>query len=395
MSDHAPAAVPAELPRFGTSMVAVGVAALVGVVGLAVCFLAGGSSERAMHSYLLGVLYWLTIGLGSMFMLLTFHAAGARWVTGFRRVMETLASGVWIYLILMIPVFMNLQKIFRWAKPGYKYGEEGSVLWFKEWWLEPTHFVTRGVIYLVSFAVAVYLLNAWSRAQDTSSDVRYFTRLVRLGSGGVPVLGLVGTAMAFDWIMSLDPDWGSTIFGAYVLAGAYLAALAVTVLVTHRVRGAELRGLVGQFEYHNLGKLLFTLVCFWAYLGYAQYMLMWIANLPEEIKWFIARTTGEWRPVFWLLVFSHFLVPFFALLPKAAKYTSGYVSAVAVLILANHFIDLTWLVLPSLHDSVQLSDFAALVGVGGLHVAFVLWRFNGVVAAPKGDPNFGAPVAVH
>ncbi|MBS2029934.1 MAG: hypothetical protein JST54_18680 [Deltaproteobacteria bacterium] len=397
--DHGHAAAPpAELPKFTSSPAMMGGAAVLGVIGLVVAWATAGSPARFWASYLTGMLYWMVLALGSMFMLLTFHAAAAKWVTGFRRIMEVCAQGVWLQSILgLIFVFFGASSIYKWMKPGFVYGEEGDILDFKMWWLNSSRFTVRSVIYVVVFSVTVYLLKTWSEKQDTSNDQKWFTNLVRLGSGGVPLVGLTATAMCFDWIMTLDPDWASTIYGAYVLAGGYLCALAFTALLAHQRREGVLKGVAGTFEFHNLGKLLFALVCFWAYLGYAQYMLMWIANLPEEIKWWLRRFDGEWRIVFWILIFGHFVAPFFMLLRKKFKLISGWMKFVAVYIMAVCFVDIAFLVLPSdsIHGQFQLSDLCAVIGIGGLHLAFISWRFNGVVVAPKGDPNFGAPVAVH
>jgi len=398
MSDHGHAAAPpSELPKFTSSPAMMGGAAVLGLIGLVICF-ATTNMDRAWGSFLTGMLFWMVTALGAMFMLLTFHAAAAKWVTGFRRIMEVTAQGVWLQSILgLVFVFFGASHVYKWMKPGFEYGEPGDILGFKIWWLNADHFRIRAVIYVAVFSLTVWLLNTWSKQQDASNDDKWFTRLVRLGSGGVPLVGLVGTAMAFDWIMSLDPDWASTIYGAYVLAGGYLSALAFTSFLAYRDREGALKGVAGTFEYHNLGKLLFTLVCFWAYLGYAQYMLMWIANLPEEIKWWLRRFDGEWRIIFWLLIFGHFVAPFFMLLRKKYKLNSGWMRFVAVYIMAICFVDIAFLVIPSdsIHGQFQLSDLGAVIGIGGLHLAFITWRFNGVVVAPKGDPNFGAPVAVH
>lgn len=406
MSDHGhhEPALPAELPKFATSMGAVGAAAAIGVIGIVVGIISAGSGPRFWASYLLAFIYWFTIALGALFMLLTFHASAARWVTGFRRLMEVQAQGLYLQgVAALIFVFVGAGQVYKWRNAAVwskvldELKEEHAYLGFKNWWLNTTTFDVRSVLYVVLFAVAVFLLNGWSRAQDTSSDAGYFTKLVRLGSGGVPVLGLVGTAMAFDWVMSLDPQWGSTIYGAYLLAGGYMGAMALTTFLAHRRREAVLKGIVGTFEYHNLGKMLFMAVCFWAYLAYAQYMLMWIANLPEEVGWWLRRFEGMWRVVFWLLIFLHFVVPFLALMRRVAKLHTGWMVAMALLILFNHLLDCAFLIIPSesVHGTFQLSDAAMVVGLGGLHIAFILWRLNGVVVAPRGDPNYGAPVPVH
>ena len=401
MSDHVSGNSDAHgvaLPKFASSPAAMAGFAVIGVIGLVVCFLTAGSADRAWGSYLLGMLYWFTLALGSMFLLLTFHASAAKWVTGFRRIMEVCSQGVWIQsLFALVFLLFGMNHVYEWAKPGFVMGERGTFVGFRNFWLSHARFFWFGILYLVAFSLAVWFLNSWSRNQDSSGEFKWFRKLVRLGSGGVPVLGLVGTSLGFDWFMSLDPYWGSTIYGAYVLAGGYLAALAFTSLLGHRERTGKLRDVVGDFEYHNLGKLLFAMVCFWAYLGYAQYMLMWIANMPEEIVWWLRRFEGEWRVVFWILIFGHFVVPFFALLRKVFKLQSGWMIIVAAYIMLMHLIDVAFLVLPSesIKGHIQLSDLAAVVGIGGIHLAFVLWRFNGVVVAPRGDPNFAAPVIAH
>jgi hypothetical protein len=200
----------------------------------------------------------------------------------------------------------------------------------------------------------------------------------------------VFTAAAFDWQMSLDLNLASTIFGVYWFAGSFLCAVAVLVLA---VVGAEkagvLRGLVNASHYHSLGKLLLAFVVFWAYIAISQYLLIWIANIPEEVPWYILRGHGGWKALGVFLVVFQFAVPFFVLLSRNLKTSPRALGAVSVYLLVVHYVDVYWVVMPALHPEgprPHFTDVTAVIGVGAAAVAFVLWRLRGRAAIPVGDP---------
>ncbi|GAC1536646.1 MAG: hypothetical protein NVS2B9_02490 [Myxococcales bacterium] len=180
-------------------------------------------------------------------------------------------------------------------------------------------------------------------------------------------------------------------FGLYYFAGAFLSSIAVLIVATTLARhepgthGPH----VGLPHYHNLGKLLLAFTAFWAYIAFSQFMLVWIGNLPEELPWFVARTVGPWKPVFYFLVFGHFLVPFFVLLSRDLKLRPRALAAVAGWILVAHWVDLFWVVVPTFHrDHVVFhwTQVTAFAGIGGIAVAFALFRARGRYAVPVGDP---------
>jgi hypothetical protein len=195
---------------------------------------------------------------------------------------------------------------------------------------------------------------------------------------------------AFDWLMSLDTSWSSTIFGLYYIANALVGGLSITILAVYF---ADCKGplatLVKPAHYHSLGKLLHTFVCFWAYIAFSQLMLIWIGHLPEDIPWYLQRLRGGWGAVAMLLALGRFGLPFFVLLSRDLKRDPRRLAIVAGWLLLMHYLDLYWLVMPVLHPAgprLGLADLTAPIGVVGAMVAFALRQLRGVAAVPLGDP---------
>jgi hypothetical protein len=231
----------------------------------------------------------------------------------------------------------------------------------------------------------------WSVRQDTEGGAILTLKARRLGAGGLPFVALAMTFASFDWQMSLDPHMASTIFGAYYFAGSFLAAFAVVILGVNATRKD---GFPGAFanpnHYHSLGKYLLAFVCFWGYIGFSQFLLMWIANIPEETPFWLARASGGWLVMGIVVVVFHFVVPFFVLLSRDLKRKPGPLSFMAGYILVVHYIDIYWTMMPPLRGkhgfSPNLADLTALIGVGGAALAFVIWCVRGRSSVPVGDP---------
>ena len=198
---------------------------------------------------------------------------------------------------------------------------------------------------------------------------------------------------AFDWQMSLDLRLFSTIFGLYYFAGSFLSAFAVLILMMNGLRAepGTPGALANPNHYHSLGKWLLAFTAFWAYMAFSQYLLIWIANLPEEVPWYLARNRGGWAPVGVALIVFHFIVPFFALLSRPLKRSPRALGFIAAYVLVIHYVDVYWVMMPALQHEAHaprphLADLTALAGVGGAALAFILWRLQGRPAVPVGDP---------
>jgi hypothetical protein len=227
--------------------------------------------------------------------------------------------------------------------------------------------------------------------QDSAGGVTLSLWQRRLGAGSLPFLALTMTFAAFDWMMSLDPRFFSTIFGVYWFAGSFMAAFAVTIVgaVATRDDATAFGHHLNVEHFHALGKFLLAFTAFWAYVAFSQFMLIWIANIPEEVPWYILRIDGGWLWVGVFLAIFHFVVPFFLLMNRGVTRNPPALAKVALGLLLVHWVDLYWLVMPHLHPAGPrpwLFDLTAFVGIGGTAIAFTVYRMRGAASVPVKDP---------
>jgi hypothetical protein len=334
-----------------------------GAVAFAVSGFLAGDGARFYASYLVAWLFAVSIALGGLFFVLLHHAVRAGWSTVVRRLAEHLAATMPLLAVLFVPVAVGLAELYPWARPE---AAGDPLLAAKAGWLSPGFFLVRAAVVLGAWSLLAWWFRRRSLAQDGSGDPAISRRLKALAPPALIVFGLTLTVGAFDWIMSLDPHWYSTIFGVYFFAGSVVAVFATLILLAAAARPA---GEVITAEHrHDLGKLLFAFVVFWAYIAFSQFMLIWYGNLPEETVWYAHRTAPGWEGATVALAAGHFVLPFFFLLSRAVKRRPATLVAGAVWMLAMHYLDLYWLVMPSLEphglDPHPL-DAATLVAVVG------------------------------
>jgi hypothetical protein len=277
---------------------------------------------------------------------------GARWSVPLRRVPERVASlllpGAPIALVglLSLPVLFH-----RWSGPE---ALEHPLVMGKAVWLNAPFFALRLVACLVAWLISYRLLVGGSLRQDKTRDPRVNVRSRRFAPAFMALFALTITVVAFDWISSLEPEWYSDIFGVYLFAGTFLAGLAATTLAVVTLKSAGRLARVTGAHLYNLGALLFAFTVFWSYIGFAQYMLIWYANMPEEVYWYKDRLHGGWLTLALVLAAVHFLVPFFALIPRDAKGDPRRLRWVALVVLAAHVLDLYWMIFPSVVEGPVL-----------------------------------------
>jgi hypothetical protein len=223
-------------------------------------------------------------------------------------------------------------------------------------------------------------------------------RLRRFAGPAIIVLALTQTFASIDWIMSLTPHWYSTMFGVYFFAGSFVGFIAFLSVVAVAMRGAGLLDTVISAEHlHDVGKFLFAFTAFWAYIGFSQFFLIWYANLPEETSWYKVRIEGSWLWVSLTLMAGHFGVPFFYLMGRDVKRRGSTLAIGGVWLLAMHFLDLYWQVMPTLHpDGLRPSvlDVAAFLAVGGCFVAAASWLMRRQALVPLRDPRLDESLAL-
>ena len=366
------------------------IAGAVGVLGVGASFaLRGSDPEQFAFSWLVAFLYFVSIGLGGLFFVLLHYATKAGWSVVVRRLASTAASVLPLLLVLALPVLLHIHELFPWSHADVV--AKDPLLQGKVAWLNTSFFIARSFGYLAVWSLVAVLFRSASRRQDSSGSEATTRRLTFWSGPLIMVFALTLTAASFDWIMSLDPHWYSTIFGVYYFSGSLVGIFAFLILVAGSLdRQGALGGAVTVEHFHDLGKLLFAFVVFWTYIGFSQFFLIWYGNMPEETVWYLHRLEGGWRTITLTLAIGHFAVPFLFLMSRNVKRRRPLLAAGALWMLALHYVDLYWLVMPNLHSHdvhPSLLDLTTFVGVGGLFMAAYAWLLGRSSLVPIGDPR--------
>ncbi len=463
--DKAPSDKKYRIPAEGTWANAWKVAAVFAAIGTLGSLLGWSSMPaRFAFSWLFAFFVFLTISLGSLFLAVVQHIAGAGWGIPVRRVSEFFGMGVPVFALLFVPVVLSSDTLYSWkshvphhdgagheegttdhedAEPAadeehhtrgdrspsgetligastaqaqdedhhgddehgeghdeaghgeghgnpWTHAQHNELLDAKAPYLNWMWFLIRAIVYFVAWCGIAWLYFDWSTRQDKSRDPKLTVRMRKASPAALVALGFTLTFAAFDWLMSLEPTWYSTIFGVYVFAGAAVSALALTIVVLLSLQNAGLLGnAINIHHYHDLGKWLFGFNVFWAYIGFSQMMLIWYAGIPEEAVYYQRRwTDGGWQAIGWFLIFGHFAAPFLFLMSRNVKRRLSLLGVGAAWMLFAHVVDIYWFVMPYAGDELALHwlDLATLMAVGGIYFTVVLTIMRRYALIPVGDP---------
>jgi hypothetical protein len=335
-----------------------------------------GLLQRALASYLFAYIVVVSVVIGAMLQVMIAHLSGARWFDGLRPTAMRIVRTMPVVALFALPVLIGTSVLYPWSDLARLPLEARDAVGRKEAWLNVPFFIARAVVYLGVWCFFARLLER--------RDERDVAGLRKVSAAGVIVVGLTLTFAAFDWVMSLEPGWYSTIYGIYLFAGGILAALALIAFVDYRhaPSGAVASSFAlpdsqtpsSEQRIASLAKLIFTFAIFWAYIAFSQYLIVWIGNLPSEVPWYVSRTKTGWAVLAILAGIGQFVVPFLALIGYKMKRRPRVLVVTAVCILAAHVIDTFWLVMPSLFPAgfhVDVMDLVALLLLGAAAVLFV------------------------
>lgn len=333
------------------------------------------NQEQFYFSYLVSFTFWVTLGLGGLFVTLIHYLTHSVWSIVVQRIPETIMRTLPWMAIFFIPIIFGMHDLYHWTH--HDVVAQDAILSKKVGYLNTPFFLIRAAIYFAIWFGLGSLIRKYSLKQDDGRETDLYIRLRRIAAPGMFLFAFSLTFASFDWLMSLDPHWYSTIFGVYIFSGSYLTIIAFMTLFTMFIQSRGiLKNEVTVEHYHDYGKLLFGFTIFWAYIAASQYFLIWYGNIPEETEWFLHRWEGSWEALSLFLIFAHFAVPFLALIFRASKRNMKVLFAIATLIIVMQFIDLYWIIMPTLHiDGVHFSwmDITTWLGIGGIFL-FLFWR---------------------
>lgn len=376
--------IPELAPAQRKLFVAGGAAAVVSLVGLFT------NPAQFFQSYLMAYLFVLGATLGCLALGMIHQLSGGAWGVVTRRLIGASTRVLPVLTVLFIPVLLGRHYLFEWTHADIVAGDE--VLQHKQLYLNTPFFIARAALYFLVWNALVYFLNRWSLEQDRTPDPAIARRMQALSGGGLLAYGITASFASFDWLMSIDPHWFSTIYGVLLMGGQGLTALAVLIAaLVWLSRRPPLDAIVVPVHFHDLGNLMLAFVMLWAYFSFSQYLIIFSGNLPEEITWYMHRLHTGWRFVGLTLVLFHFAVPFLLLLSRRMKRTPDLIVKIALGILATRLIDLFWLIAPEFHKDglvVHWLDVTLPLALSGLWLGCFVWQLRGRAILPLHDPQF-------
>jgi len=378
-------------------------ALVAGVVALAACAAGAVATPGAFfRGYLFAYVFFTGLSLGCLAVVMLHHLTGGAWGIPIRRILESGTRTLPLIAILFLPIALGMKHLYSWSRPEEV--AKDALLQAKEAYLNVPFFLARAAFYFAVWIAIAYFVNRWSLEQDRAGSPALTRKLQLLSAAGLVAYGLTMTFASIDWVMSLEPHWFSTMYGVLYIAGQALNALAFVTAALVLMSGEKpFSDFVRPAHYHDLGKLLLAFVMFWSYVSFAQYLIIWAGNLPEEIPWYLRRLNGGWGWVGGALVLLHFALPFLLLLPAGANRNSRILVGVAGLVVLMRFVDVYWLVRPvftqasasaaSARFQIHWLDLAASLGIGGVWLAVFLWQLEERPLLPVNDPEFAEALA--
>jgi hypothetical protein len=350
--------------------------------------------EAFFRSYLTNYIFFLSLAVGALFFVMIQHVTHSGWSVTVRRLAEFVTAALPWMAVLAIPIFLGLDVLYPWM--NYEDDPHAPIIAEKMPYLTPTFFIVRVVVYFVILSLLARFFVRTSVAQDADGDPNLSLKMSRWAGPGLILFGFCTSFLAFDLVMTLKPAWYSTIFGVYYFAGAVVGFMSLLILLSVWLQSTgRLPNTINREHYHDMGKLLFAFVVFWAYIAYSQYMLYWYANIPETTLWLYYRQIGQWANLSLLLLFGHFFVPFLLLMSRFPKRRPGLLAIGATWMLLIHWFDMYYLVVPMGQETIplRLLDGTLFITLGGLFLAAVAWPLGRHCLIPERDPRL--PEALH
>lgn len=351
--------------------------------------------ERFYPAWLTAWFYWLGMALGCLAMAMLHGMTGGAWGRAIRRVIEAGYQTLPLLALLFTPFWLGVGRIYEWADPEALRQHES--LTRKSGYLNVAGFQVRAIIYLAVWMAITWVLDRSSPNDEPSLETPRSQRLQRHSGLCFIAFGVTMTLASVDWVMSLEPEWYSTMYGLIHMAGQAVSGLSLALVVVVALGGFEpWSQIVTPVRRNDLGNLLLAAVMFWAYCSFFQYLVIWSGNLPEENVWYVHRSRGGWQYLAMGLAGLHFAAPFLLLLSRQMKRQATDIGRIALLLLFMRYADLYWLIVPGFERGASGAqdltfhwlDLATLATIGGAWLAVFAWRLSARVRLPMYDPDF-------
>jgi NNP family nitrate/nitrite transporter-like MFS transporter len=357
----------------------------IGVIGFAAGLYT--NDPRLWPSFLLNAFFFLTLALGATVFTSINRVANAGWDTAIRRVPEAMMSYLPLGSLAMLALVFGRNTLYEGLRTFFGYA--GKPMVFKNAWLSTPFFFSRMAVFLGLWVLLTWLIKRESRRQDQDGSPDHTTKSKKYASIFLAVFALTFTFASFDWLMSIEPLFYSTIYAFYVISGLLLSGFASITILVILLRRRGFLPEVNENHLHNLGKLVFGFSTFWAYIWLCQYILIYYANLPEETIYYLRRMqTPGWKVLFFANIFLNWLIPFVMLLSRGAKRSDGWLLTACGVVLVGHWVDLYQMIFPAFEHPamIGLVEVAIVIGFASLFLQSFANGLRKSALVPQNDP---------
>jgi hypothetical protein len=368
---------PVPSPAAGWQMRAL----VVGIAGAVLCIIGAFLSlDSFLRGYLIAYMFWLGLSMGCLALLMVQYLSGGLWGLVIRRVLEAGSKQLPMMAVLFLPILLLRHHLYDWVEHPVQEAH---------WYLNTGNWIFRYILYFVIWILLMVRLTSWGDLLDRPVTGRA-PRFQAISGAGLVLYSLTMSFAAVDWVMSLDPHWGSTIYGLIFLVGQGLSAFCFSIIMLTVLTRFEPYGdIVKPMQFHDIGKLTLAFVMLFAYFSFSQWLIIWSGNLPDEISWYLQRIRGGWGYVILAIVLFHFALPFAMLLSRELKRAGRRLIGLAILLMFMRLVDIYWYVVPNFPHVSMFSIWYILapIGVGGLWLASFFYNLRKRQILPAYDPQ--------
>jgi len=366
-------------------------ALFVGLVALIAVVLGGifGNAAHFWQSYLFAFIFWSGLALGCLGIYFLHNVVGGNWGVAIRRLVEAGFKTLPMFVVLAIPIFFAMHTLYIWTHPDVR--AHDFAVGHKAIYMNVPMFIGRTALYFAIWLLSGFYILRMANKHEQTGDPELFKKIKRRSAPALLIFVFTTSYAFIDWIMSLEPDWYSTIYGWMFTVGEVLLTfsflVAVLVLLSKREPFASF---LTRQHYHDLGNLMLAFTMLWAYMSFSQFLIIWAENLPDEIPWYVRRFSGGWGYVGWTIAIFHFFVPFFLLLMRFIKKNPSFLRTLAMWIIFMRMLDVFWIIEPAFRQrgfEISWTDPVALIGLGGLWLAYYIFNLKSRPLLVSGDPR--------